>query len=102
MGWVSLFDPQPLAALLAMPADAEPVAILCVGPVPEFPDRPALELDGWAFARPLSEFVSENRCAGINRRRGGPRSTAAGAVRLAATTVPRSTPRRKPIDLRDG
>jgi 5,6-dimethylbenzimidazole synthase len=61
MGWVSLFDPQRLAALLAMPADAEPVAILCLGPVPEFPDRPALELDGWAFARPLAEFVSENQ-----------------------------------------
>jgi 5,6-dimethylbenzimidazole synthase len=61
MGWVSLFDPQRLAALLAMPADAEPVAILCVGPVPDFPDRPALELDGWAFARPLAQFVSENR-----------------------------------------
>ncbi|CKU65989.1 oxidoreductase [Mycobacterium tuberculosis] len=61
MGWVSLFDPQRLAALRAMPADAEPVAILCLGPVPEFPDRPALELDGWAYARPLAEFVSENR-----------------------------------------
>jgi len=61
MGWVSLFDPRRLADLLAMPADAEPVAILCLGPVPDFPDRPALELDGWAFARPLSEFVSENR-----------------------------------------
>jgi 5,6-dimethylbenzimidazole synthase len=60
MGWVSLFDPQRLADLLAMPADAEPVAILCLGPVPEFPDRPALELDGWTYARPLSEFVSEN------------------------------------------
>lgn len=61
MGWVSLFDPQRLAALLDMPADAEPVAILCLGPVPDFPERPALELDGWAFARPLSEFVSANR-----------------------------------------
>ncbi|MFY2858856.1 5,6-dimethylbenzimidazole synthase [Mycobacterium sp. THU-M104] len=60
LGWVSLFDPQRLADLLTMPAGAEPVAILCLGPVPEFPDRPALELDGWAFARPLSEFVSEN------------------------------------------
>jgi 5,6-dimethylbenzimidazole synthase len=60
MGWVSLFDPRRLAALLSMPADAEPVAILCLGPVPDFPDRPALELDGWAFARPLPEFVSEN------------------------------------------
>ncbi|MGD1172218.1 5,6-dimethylbenzimidazole synthase [Mycobacterium seoulense] len=61
MGWVSLFDPHRLAALLEMPAGAEPVAILCLGPVPEFPDRPALELDGWAVARPLSEFVCENR-----------------------------------------
>jgi 5,6-dimethylbenzimidazole synthase len=60
VGWVSLFDPRRLAALLAMPDDAEPVAILCLGPVPEFPDRPALELDGWAYGRPLSEFVSEN------------------------------------------
>lgn len=61
MGWVSIFDPRRLADLLAMPSDAEPVAILCIGPVPEFPDRPALELDDWAIARPLEEFVSENR-----------------------------------------
>jgi 5,6-dimethylbenzimidazole synthase len=60
MGWVSLFDPPKLATLLSMPADAEPVAILCLGPVPDFPDRPALELDGWALGRPLAEFVSEN------------------------------------------
>lgn len=61
MGWVSLFDPQRLGSLLDMPSGAEPVAILCLGPVPEFPDRPALELDGWTVGRPLSEFVSENR-----------------------------------------
>ena len=61
MGWVSLFDPRRLAALLGMPDDAEPVAILCLGPVPEFPDRPALEINGWAVGRPLAEFVSENR-----------------------------------------
>jgi len=60
MGWVSLFEPQRLARLLKMPTDAEPVAILCLGPVHEFPARPVLELDNWAFARPLAEFVSEN------------------------------------------
>jgi 5,6-dimethylbenzimidazole synthase len=60
VGWVSLFEPRPLAELLGMPADAEPVAILCLGPVPEFPDRPALELDDWAYRKPLGEFVSEN------------------------------------------
>lgn len=60
MGWVSLFDPRRLAELLDMPAGAEPVAVLCLGPVPDFPDRQALELDNWAFARPLAEFVTEN------------------------------------------
>jgi 5,6-dimethylbenzimidazole synthase len=60
LGWVSIFDPHRLGLLLGMPDDAEPVAILCLGPVPEFPDRPVLEIDEWAFGRPLAEFVSEN------------------------------------------
>lgn len=61
MGWVSLFDPARLADLLEMPDGAEPVAVLCLGPVPEFPDRPMLEIDEWAHGRPLEEFVAENR-----------------------------------------
>jgi len=60
MGWVSIFDPVRLGALLAMPDDADPVAILCLGPVPDFPPRPQLEIDRWTLGRPLSEFVSEN------------------------------------------
>jgi 5,6-dimethylbenzimidazole synthase len=60
MGWVSIFDPDRLGALLGMPDDAESVAVLCLGPVPEFPDRPALEIDRWTLGRPLAEFVSEN------------------------------------------
>lgn len=60
MGWVSLFDPIALARLLAIPDDAEPVAILCLGPVPEFPSQPSLELDGWAMGRPMDEFVAHN------------------------------------------
>lgn len=60
MGWVSIFDPVRLGALLGMPDEAEPVAVLCLGPVPDFPDRPALEIDRWTLGRPLSEFVSEN------------------------------------------
>jgi 5,6-dimethylbenzimidazole synthase len=60
MGWVSLFEPRALADLVGMPSDAEPVAVLCLGPVPEFPDRPALEVDEWAYRQPLGEFVSEN------------------------------------------
>jgi 5,6-dimethylbenzimidazole synthase len=60
MGWVSIFDPVRLGALLAMPDDAEPVAVLCLGPVPDFPPRPQLEIDRWTLGRPLNEFVSEN------------------------------------------
>lgn len=60
MGWVSIFDPDRVGELLGLPADAVAVAILCLGPVPEFPDRPQLEIDEWAVGRPLSEFVSEN------------------------------------------
>ncbi|MCW2513967.1 MAG: cob(II)yrinic acid a,c-diamide reductase [Mycobacterium sp.] len=60
MGWVSIFDPDRLGELLGMPDEAEPVAILCLGPVPAFPDRPALEVDQWTFGRPVAEFVSEN------------------------------------------
>lgn len=65
MGWVSIFEPAALAELLEIPAGAEPVAVLCLGPVPDFPDRPALELDDWAHARPLAEFVSENQWRGV-------------------------------------
>lgn len=60
LGWVSIFDPLRVARLLDMPPGAEPVAILCLGPVPEFPDRPVLELEHWTLGRPLHEFVSEN------------------------------------------
>jgi 5,6-dimethylbenzimidazole synthase len=60
MGWVSLFDPKTLAELLAFPAGAEPVAILCLGPVPDFPSQPELESEQWTAGRPLAEFISEN------------------------------------------
>jgi 5,6-dimethylbenzimidazole synthase len=57
MGWVSLFEPSDLAQLLGMPEGADPIAVLCLGPVPEFPDRPELEIVGWTTARPLDELV---------------------------------------------
>lgn len=61
MGWVSLFDPQALAALLGMPAGAKPVAVLCLGPVTEFYPAPMLVLENWAEERPLSEMLFENQ-----------------------------------------
>ncbi|WP_437332288.1 5,6-dimethylbenzimidazole synthase [Sorangium sp. So ce394] len=60
VGWVSLFEPDRLAALLGMPPGSRPLAILCVGHVEEFYGRPMLEACGWAARRPLSELVAEN------------------------------------------
>jgi 5,6-dimethylbenzimidazole synthase len=57
LGWVSLFDPLALADLLGMPAGSQPVAVLCLGPVSEFYERPMLVQEGWASERPLSELV---------------------------------------------
>lgn len=47
LGWVSFFDPQALAQLLALPAGASPVALLCLGQVAKFYPRPMLESEGW-------------------------------------------------------
>ena len=61
LGWVSLFDPIALAELLAMPAGSKPVAILCLGHVPEFYPSPMLEIAGWTQGRPLEELLYHNR-----------------------------------------
>lgn len=60
MGWVSLFDPQALAELLQMPTGAEPVAVICLGPVDEFYPAPMLALQGWTQPRPLQELLFED------------------------------------------
>jgi 5,6-dimethylbenzimidazole synthase len=60
MGWVSLFHPLKLAALLAMPAGARPVAVLCLGHVESFYSKPMLELEKWAARMPLKALVGEN------------------------------------------
>lgn len=60
MGWVSMFDPASLSELLAIPEDAKPVAVLCIGHVDSFYKAPMLVEEGWAKERPLSELVMEN------------------------------------------
>ncbi len=60
MGWVSMFDPIKLSALLQIPEGAKPVAILCLGHVEKFYTQPMLVETGWKNERPLSDMVSEN------------------------------------------
>ncbi|WP_447751948.1 5,6-dimethylbenzimidazole synthase [Pseudomonas nicosulfuronedens] len=61
MGWVSLFDPAALGELLGLPAGAEAVAVICLGPVSEFYPAPMLALEGWRQPRALSELLYENQ-----------------------------------------
>jgi 5,6-dimethylbenzimidazole synthase len=61
MGWVSIFDPVALAALLQMPAGAKPVAVICLGQVAAFYPKPMLEMEGWDQRRPLADLVSVDR-----------------------------------------
>lgn len=60
MGWVSLFDPDALGKLLALPEGAKPVAVLCLGHVQEFYSEPMLQQEKWAMRQPLEALVYEN------------------------------------------
>ncbi|MCE5181822.1 MAG: 5,6-dimethylbenzimidazole synthase [Betaproteobacteria bacterium] len=57
LGWVSLFDPDALASLLAMPSGSKPVAVLCLGHVEAFYSAPMLELEGWTQGRQLEDML---------------------------------------------
>jgi 5,6-dimethylbenzimidazole synthase len=61
VGWVSIFDPEAVARLLHMPGGARPLAILCLGAVDRFYERPMLEDEGWDSRRPLSDLVWQDR-----------------------------------------
>lgn len=57
LGWVSLFEPQAVGALLGVPAGAHTIALLCLGPVDAFYVQPMLEATGWARRQSLSDLV---------------------------------------------
>ncbi|MGM0553647.1 MAG: 5,6-dimethylbenzimidazole synthase [Pseudomonadota bacterium] len=61
MGWVSLFDPDWLASRLEIPEGGYPIAVLCLGHVERFYDRPMLETAGWDRRRPLEGLVFQDR-----------------------------------------
>lgn len=61
LGWVSIFDPEKLADLLNIPKSGKPVAILCIGHVEAFYDKPMLEKENWAKRKQLDTVVFENQ-----------------------------------------
>lgn len=57
VGWVSFYDEEFLADLVAVPAPVRPVAWLCVGPVSQFQQTPDLVRFGWRKGRPLEDAI---------------------------------------------
>ncbi|MDQ6979425.1 MAG: 5,6-dimethylbenzimidazole synthase [Mariprofundaceae bacterium] len=60
LGWVSFFEPQAVASLLHCPPEAQVIALLCLGPVTAFYDRPMLEAEGWRERVALDQVLTEN------------------------------------------
>ena len=60
MGWVSLFDPVAVAVELKMPDGAQPIALLCIGPVSDFYQAPMLEQQRWASRAPLADILFQD------------------------------------------
>jgi len=61
MGWVSFFEPEDVAVLLNCPGGAKPIALLCLGPVESFYDKPMLESEGWRKRESIHDISSENQ-----------------------------------------
>lgn len=66
LGWVSLFEPAQVSALLGLPAGAEPIALLCLGPVHAFYDEPMLQQERWAGREPLERLVYDNQWGDVS------------------------------------
>ncbi len=59
VGWVSIIDPADLRLILGIPDTIVPIAYLCLGRVPEFPDTPELQRLGWLSRIDLEPLVFE-------------------------------------------
>ncbi len=57
VGWVTLFQPEELAALIGLPPGVETLGWLCLGWPDERPPEPGLERAGWSARQPLSDVV---------------------------------------------
>jgi 5,6-dimethylbenzimidazole synthase len=60
VGWVSIFDPTEMSALLRVPSHVLLVSYLCLGYVTEFLSRPQLETVGWQSRLPIDELIFDD------------------------------------------
>jgi len=60
LGWVSFFDPQVVGEWLRVPDGGRVMALLCMGPVPDFYAKPMLEQAGWRQRASARALYAEN------------------------------------------
>ncbi|MGB0866279.1 MAG: 5,6-dimethylbenzimidazole synthase [Granulosicoccaceae bacterium] len=60
LGWVSMFEPAELGALLKLPEGSQALAILCLGPVDSFYIQPMLREEHWRDAVSLDTLCFDN------------------------------------------
>jgi nicotinate-nucleotide--dimethylbenzimidazole phosphoribosyltransferase len=61
LGWVTLFQPEDLAALLQLPDGVETLGWLCLGWPDERPPEPGLERAGWSRRMPVEQVILAER-----------------------------------------
>jgi nicotinate-nucleotide--dimethylbenzimidazole phosphoribosyltransferase len=81
LGWVTLFDPDELHALLGLPDGVVTLGWLCLGWPDERPPAPGLERHGWSQRLPLTDVVLRDRWPGGPGGPGGPGDAAPSAPR---------------------
>lgn len=60
-GWVSIFHPEDVAAILGLPDHVSVVAWLCLGHVDALYPEPELQARGWAARLPLDDLIFAER-----------------------------------------
>ena len=87
LGWVTLFDPAELAALLHLPEDVVTLGWLCLGWPDERPPAPGLERHGWSSRLPLADVIVADRWPEAAAP-AAPRDRSPAAPAAAMTTAP--------------
>ncbi|HLI82081.1 MAG TPA: 5,6-dimethylbenzimidazole synthase [Candidatus Binataceae bacterium] len=94
VGWVSIIRNDELSRIFAIPSNVIPLAYLCIGYVPEFPERPILESAQWAERLPprkLLHFDSWSEAAPADN----PLALAMESAKIWREIFPDDTPRQR-------
>lgn len=88
MGWVTLFRPDELAALLGLPEGVESLGWLCLGWPDERPPEPGLQRQAWSKRLPLDDVLLHERWPAEEPEPGAAGEPGAGGTQPPAPAAP--------------